>query len=491
MLGMAGWDLAALALTAAALILGLFAGPSVRAVRAVTLTAAVAGLSAHLALEGARWQMAPVYGVLLVALVGTAVGFIRRPTRRRWPALAGVAVLALAAVGSVLFPVFHLPRPTGPYPVGVSTMAIVDRERPELHTANPVDTRAFNARIWYPAAPTGRKPAAFRPDAGRLAEVINRDHWPFGVLISHLNVVPTVSVADAPVSRARPSWPVLIFSHGLTGLPEQNTALMQDLASRGYVVVSLDHAFDAMASVLPDGRAVAYNGEAYAEQDPPPSRALIAMGARVVKASDPAEIADLLTRMIKAQPLESRLSRFWIESWSADQSSTIDQLARLQAGRGRFAGRLDLSRIGVFGMSFGGAAAMATCARDPRCKAGANIDGFRPVAIETPPQRAPSLYFSSDDSGFLNRVFLDRDLGGCWVVKVRGAHHLDFTDAPRLSPLAKAMGISGTIAPDRTNAILTAYLSDFFGKALNGEGSPALDGRQRYPETTLRARPPR
>jgi len=55
----------------------------------------------------------------------------------------------------------------------------------------------------------------------------------------------------------------------------------------------------------------------------------------------------------------------------------LDRLERLNTSdaSGKFTGRLDMTRVGVFGHSFGGAAALQFCHEDSRCKAGIDVDG--------------------------------------------------------------------------------------------------------------------
>ena len=55
----------------------------------------------------------------------------------------------------------------------------------------------------------------------------------------------------------------------------------------------------------------------------------------------------------------------------------LDQLERLNASdlSGRFFGRLNMQRVGVFGHSLGGATALQFCHDDTRCKAGIDLDG--------------------------------------------------------------------------------------------------------------------
>jgi hypothetical protein len=66
---------------------------------------------------------------------------------------------------------------------------------------------------------------------------------------------------------------------------------------------------------------------------------------------------------------------------------------------GKFAGRLDLGSVGLFGHSFGGATAAQACHEDARCKAGIDMDGnpFGSVIEEGLTQHF--IYLLSDHSG--------------------------------------------------------------------------------------------
>ena len=61
-----------------------------------------------------------------------------------------------------------------------------------------------------------------------------------------------------------------------------------------------------------------------------------------------------------------------------DIQFAVDGMERMNSGEREsiFAGRLDLSRLGIFGHSMVGAVAGQTCLVDSRFKAGINLDGF-------------------------------------------------------------------------------------------------------------------
>jgi hypothetical protein len=76
------------------------------------------------------------------------------PTRpRRWPAVVGLALLALLCAPPILFPVPRLPTPTGPYKVGTSTFYWVDNSRDETYAPQAGGKRQIMVQVWYPADP--------------------------------------------------------------------------------------------------------------------------------------------------------------------------------------------------------------------------------------------------------------------------------------------------------------------------------------------------
>ncbi|MBN2246460.1 MAG: hypothetical protein JW755_11520 [Candidatus Aminicenantes bacterium] len=73
----------------------------------------------------------------------------------------------------------------------------------------------------------------------------------------------TNSSRDVPISSKEKKYPVLIFSHGWGEHYSQNTILMEELASHGYIVFSIAHHYECKFSSYPDGRFI------YIEMDNP------------------------------------------------------------------------------------------------------------------------------------------------------------------------------------------------------------------------------
>src|SRR5262249_41745061 len=134
----------------------------------------------------------------------------------------------------------------GPNMVGTTVIYLVDSSRRDPYTANSTK-RELSVRFWYPAS----------PDLGcHPAEYTSPRVWSH---FSDLAGIPLPSVStnscrEAPVADG--GHPIVMFSHGYTGTFTDYTFLFEDLASRGYVVASVNHTYEATAVEFPDGRFI-------------------------------------------------------------------------------------------------------------------------------------------------------------------------------------------------------------------------------------------
>jgi hypothetical protein len=166
----------------------------------------------------------------------------------------------MAAPTQTLAPaVIELPGPTGPYPVATTTWRLTDRARTETFGAEG-DVRQVEVLAWYPATPGGGAIAPYLREG--LAEVRAFAKL-FGAetAFDRLEGVRTHADLDARPAPAPAGFPVLLFSHGYTGVPSSYTALLEDLASHGYAVLSIVHPYEATAATLAGGRVVSMNGK--------------------------------------------------------------------------------------------------------------------------------------------------------------------------------------------------------------------------------------
>ncbi|WP_051498957.1 hypothetical protein [Nocardia sp. BMG51109] len=190
------------------------------------------------------------------------IGAVRpRWPRRRWVRVAvvgaGLAVLAAAAILPVVISSPSSAEQDGPYRIGTVGYHWVDHGRQELFDADPAARRELMAQVWYPAEAGTTGPAApYLSDADAVAPVLaEKFRLPQSVL-DHWKRVPTRAVEGARVARDRPRFPVLVFVSGLNGFRQSNMFQVEDLVSRGFVVVGLDQPYASAAVRFPDGRVV-------------------------------------------------------------------------------------------------------------------------------------------------------------------------------------------------------------------------------------------
>jgi predicted dienelactone hydrolase len=131
----------------------------------------------------------------------------------------------------------------GPLPVGVRTVTIEHADQLDiLHvtdaTPNPRTTRRLRLEIWYPAqlAAGQAQQTTYTDVLGAGANNPARPNTPF-------QFAGRASRDAKPDARATPgaTYPLVIVSHGYPGSRLQMSYLTENLASKGYVVVAIDH----------------------------------------------------------------------------------------------------------------------------------------------------------------------------------------------------------------------------------------------------------
>ena len=464
----------------------------------------------HLAIEKYRWQMVPAYAlaVLCCLLVSRkmptelAKTAWWRTTGRIAGALFGLLVYAVTVFLAAGMPVFQDPATTGPYSVGTTRLFFVDASREDPFAPAPHTRRELLAAVWYPAeAASGMLPEAFWPgDSAAGLGLGQLLHTP-AFMFSHVQLVKSHSYRNAPLAQGEAKYPVLIFSHGYGGTIWQNVPQMEELASHGFIVLSLGHTYESGAVPFPDGRValmsqVVMNALLKSATAPEMGKLFKEMQAT----NDPKVIKGLTKRMVElGAPLDDSLAL-----WVADTRYLVDELEKIHAGGGadvtgparKFAGKLDLTRLGVLGMSFGGAMAGELCLHDSRFKAGLNLDGGQFGDVMGHPLPAPFLHFSSE-SNKMNDPIYENSNADLYSVHVNRSTHLNFTDLSLAIPGFKwisAQGISvlGRVGAGEMEHLMNAYTLAFFEKYLQGKPAPLLDGPApagEFPDVVFTAHP--
>ncbi|GAP90858.1 putative paf acetylhydrolase family protein [Rosellinia necatrix] len=382
-----------------------------------------------------------------------------------------LALLALRA--SATTSIVPLPGLKGPYAVGTTALAITDPSRTDPF-APTVQQRELAISLFYPTTTTTTTtrdagdsnnnctlPLQFPPlTAAYLGAVFNDTSGSLG------RIQGRSCAGGSPLSH--PELPLLLFGPGFSYARTYYSAQLEELASRGWNVVAVDHPYDAGIVEYPDGRA------AYARDSTVVGgTADFYLGVRV---ADMKFVLDALSD----PSVVSRIPGLG----DADADATASGSA----------GRLRTDAVGVFGHSFGGATALQLLAEDARFAVGADFDGTLFGSVVEAGTDAPFALVGTNpplddswDAGWGNLRGFKRQYA------VEDTEHSAFTDFPLIrdvlggdAPPLLDTGL-GTIPGARVVDVETAYMDALFGRFLKGEGGGLLDGEgaQDWPEVLL------
>jgi predicted dienelactone hydrolase len=382
----------------------------------------------------------------------------------------------------------ELPAPTGPYKIGTAAWHATDSARRETLAGAGVP-RQVEVLAWYPAAPSHGEPAPYLREG--LAEL------PPGLRagLGSLAKVRTHAVLDALPVASPKKLPVLVFSHGFGGIPSSYTALLEDLASHGYAVLSIVHPYEATAATLADGQVVSIFDEAGKPRQT--FRDVIAEWSRedatmAAVTHEPKE-ADQL-RLLREYLSGLHATQATVDRWVADTKLVLDQLAALPktSAAGRLAAKLDLSRLGAFGHSMGGVVSGQFCLDDRRCRAGLNLDGipqYGTMIDRRLSQPFLMVYSARPGRAGASDAIYRRAASRYYRCDVRDTLHLDFSDATLWDGPLRQSGALGTLPPARVIEITRAIVRQYFDQELLGRRSALLSGKTVFPEVTVRSLP--
>lgn len=437
----------------------LWSHPRPFAIRLFPIFALIATLI-HFGIEGYRWQMIPLYVLtLLLAIISFFID---------WKPLASYltfGLLLLITLIPVLLPVPKIPTPSGDYAVGTKIFELNDTSRKEIYSGKD-ESRRFMIQVWYPAQiDEDATQARWMANAEIFAPAISSFLSLPNFFLDHLTLVNIPAYENVPVESASEKFPVILFSHGWQGFNAQNTGQALELASRGYVVIGVQHTYGALITVFADGSIAPNNPTALPEN-----------------AEDPnyEEIANVL-----------------VSQWAQDMAFVLDQLSASNEAGDFFNQKIDLGKVGVYGHSTGGGAAIQFCATDSRCKSVLGMDPFmRPVSAEIISSgiSQPAFFMFSQawtditdsKNNQLFNSFYPNVNEGLGVITITGTKHYDFSDLPLLSPIAPQLGLKGPLNGKRVTEIVNAYLIDFFELTLKNIPSDLFDDFMDYEEVIER-----
>lgn len=224
--------------------------------------------------------------------VGLCIFFIVQKRFRRWNKAGLILasfILMVVMAWRLLFPLLPPPRPMGTLDV-VTEVAFYHYETERTDMATYGDTREIPVRVWRPK--------------------------------------------DAQAQH----HPLFLYSPGSFGAEEANETLFWELASRGYVVMGLNHPYHSFRSTLSDGRKVRVDS---------------AFIKSIMRSQGSKDLPKTLTEL-----------RAWSNVRIDDINAVLDQVLDSQTGH-HYEQYIDCKRIVLSGHSLGGSAALAVGRQRP------------------------------------------------------------------------------------------------------------------------------
>lgn len=351
-----------------------------------------------------------------------------------------------------------LPKPTGKYFVGVTYLSFVDHNRKELFDNNQEKNREITVKAWYPSDIK----SDFEPYLLNSESEFAIKYLQFPEIFRTLK---TNSSRDVPLSSKEGKYPLLIFSHGWGEHYSQNSVLMEELASHGYIVFSISHHYECKFTSYPDGRFIYIDmnsqrlQEIMGEMTNPKALEVI---QKFSSAGNDEERIQVFADMEKVLPTGlTEGSKYW----AGDISFFIDQLNGLDNENKFFRNKLNMDEIGVFGMSLGGFASNEVSMLDNRVKACVNMDGGFHGLITKSEIRIPTMFLNSNRYLGYGNIFTNRSKMDCYSLTVKNSDHMNFTDYS-IYPVPAAKPLLGSIEGGKVIEIMNIMVLNFFDKYL-------------------------
>lgn len=338
---------------------------------------------------GLQWVMLGTL-LLLLALKAT-VSLIRNKENKKyktskivWKSIVMIVVTVFVLAPAIVFPQYKSPKVTGEYKVATATYTYTDKNRMEEFT-DKEQYRFVNAGFWYPKNGNG-------------------------------------------------TYPLLVFSHGAYGIKDSNSSTYTELASHGYVVVSIDHPYHSFYTRSEDGIVTMIN-------------------------SDFRKEFENKNKGVYSNEEEYNLIQKWMKLRTDDMNFVIDTiLTKVKSDNDPIFQHINTEKIGVFGHSMGGAASVWLGRTRDDVSAVVNIDA--PFFSELVYNKAddnfiassktyttPLFNIYSDDVWrqldsvpvYVANKLNNKQLEGAYTTHFKGAKHLSLTDLQLFSPILANM----------------------------------------------------
>ena len=352
------------------------------------------------------------------------------------------------------------PKPTGEYAVGTFTYTVYDALDEEMYCA-PGTKRSIPAKVYYPVSKesvAGMEKAQYMSET--LAGVIKKNYifTPTYKKMEKEGLNRCECYEKAPFIDGV-KFPLILFSHGYGSFREAHTLLLSDIASHGYVVVSIGHPYEAMLTEMDDGR-VFKMAKGLTSKVYHPVFASIRALKKLMKAKGSNE--ELWEQF---DAMQKKYNAFLIERiphWKEDIKEALRFLKENYADK-----LIDWEKgIGVTGHSMGGAVAFSLCEDEPETfVCGINIDGGLFGNHDRKTIRVPFLQINCEpNKNTVTKAFLGNENIAYHVV-FKDMQHLGFSDLKYSIPMKSMVGgLDANVAHENVCRIHLEFFDTFLKK---------------------------
>jgi dienelactone hydrolase len=310
-------------------------------------------------------------------------------------------------------------------------------------------------RIYYPSVEIQKEYPPYLSDTMHLyKEKIIHTYNVSPEDLEYLDGIRDWAMPDAPIDAENSPFPVLFFSPGFLMAAQLYSSLIEEMASHGYIVVAINHTDACWPVMFPDGS----------------SRAILP------------ELANIFSNKERSCMQTFDMTQ---ETWVKDVEFVLSWLQNQPLTKS-----LALSRLGIFGHSFGGSTAIEAARRYKAFRAVVNLDGSLFGPNWDKPFETPSLFVVAEkqltheeilNAGLTIEQFdsllarrskkvFDQLKDNSFYVTVKNADHATFVD----SKLIKSPLLKNGLNPLRGIEITRTLLVDFFDHYLKNKKATIL-----------------
>ncbi len=358
-----------------------------------------------------------------------------------------------------------LPKPTGIYNIAQATFFYDSTESD--------NGRILSFQVWYPTEKKSGAKAIYKSKEV-VAASTNFTGIPI-FMVNYFSLIESNSFVNASAFPNK-TFPILLYNHGYGGFTSVYQTVFEDLASHGYIVVSIGHQNESSLLIKNDGHIIATNpqNEFYAKRPNELQGAAINELQSIILNSDNLDAnKDAYLKLVALSPLHNESTRLW----KSDTESTLLKLREINISDQYLRGAFNFESIGAFGHSVGGATSGQLGIDNSLINTGINLDGFQFGDMVYSKLEVPFMFVASNQQGnsFLrNLSFIHESESDCYQVAIKGFSHGSFTDLDYF--------LKGNT---RSIKIQRQLILSFFNKYLKGEEFQMSDLETIYPELII------